>query len=294
MYITTPTSPTTSTSSTMPTLRRLKLKFECWNSTPIFLILANGLALILSFGAQFYALPAYARDGISATSSNSSVAGQPLSIKVIQESKLAGKGVLYLSSKGIRVENHDGSLITVAAAPTWVVYRFNPFRKAIFIVPLSRFSNRLASLQPLTGSTVLTHATVRKTGEEKFLDFAVENYSASSEFVAYASVQRSKEHNVSASYPQTFSLKAFSVKDFPEQEAHVVSVLFGTPDIPEVVLDLSCLGFDLRKYKFVAAEKIEAVRLPDNFFQPPSDFRHVAGETELTGNVNDDLLQLIR
>jgi hypothetical protein len=217
-------------------------------------------------------------------------------LKLVQWSKVAGNETVYLGPEQIRVENCMSSVITIAKAPDWKICRFNPHSKLFIEIPYSQFTNKLSAGQVLAGSVILDRATVKKTGITKFLKFGAETYTSSSAFETNAFDLRHRLHSVTGSFPQRFEMIALPVSSCPAPEAHIVSVLRGSPDVGALALEITCHAFDMTTYKYVSTKDITKVSADALLFMPPSGYKRVKTESELVFDVNSnkDILNLIR
>jgi hypothetical protein len=148
----------------------------------------------------------------------------------------------------------------------------------------------------MTGSVVLDKATVRKIGSSQFLTFNVDKYSSSVDFETNASYMRHQKHSVSGSFPQTFEVLALPNGSVPPQEAHIASVLYGSPDLPAFVLEITCHAFDSKVYKYVSTNDIRKVSVEPALFLPPQGYTRVKTESDLVFDLdsNQDILELVK
>jgi hypothetical protein len=216
--------------------------------------------------------------------------------KLLQRSQQAGNEVVYLCPLGIRIENQTSSVTTVAAPPEWKICRFNPRNMTFLETPYSQLINKMSIGQVITGNVVLDKATVRKIGQSQFLTFNVDKYSSSVNFETNASNMRHRTHSVSGSFPQTFEMLALPNGFVPPQEAHIASVLYGSPDLPAFVLEITCHAFDAKVYKYVSTKDIRKVSVEPTLFLPPQGYTRVKTESDLVFDLksNQDIMELVR
>ncbi len=217
-------------------------------------------------------------------------------VKLLQHSRMAGDAIIYVCSSGIRVESSKGALVTVARAPDWKVYRFNPHTKLIIAFESNLFVNRFLSTQTLTGGTVLDQATVRKTGSRKQFNLSVYSYSSDAAFEAAATDLRKRAHIVNGSYPKAFEMTTLPPHLSSPQAAHVLSVLDGSPNVSAIILDLTCHGFDGKTYKFIRTNDLITVPATPSMFEPPVGYKTVKDQSALVidNDSTRDVLEIMR
>ena len=98
------------------------------------------IILIASLLAVSFARVALAQKVVS-----KSPAGEKATI-LEQQGKLAGKQTIYISADGIRIDNKQQNLVTIASPPDWKIFLYNPSAKLYYETVFAHYRGMMSHL----------------------------------------------------------------------------------------------------------------------------------------------------
>jgi hypothetical protein len=217
------------------------------------------------------------------------------SIKLVQRSRLNGDEFVYLSPFGIRIENPRSHIVIFAKPPEWTVYKLSQETKKYTVVPFQSFNNPMLRAQVFAAGINMSGATCIKTGTSKMFELPVDLYASDDTYVKSASESYHKAKVVSANYPETFKLKTFARSTFPPEEAHMLAILNGMPDLHAVPIEMVYSSFEKKIVKYLSTVDATSVTLSAEQLTLPNGMQKVTADSALTTSVEvqKDMLDFI-
>ncbi|HEY9680979.1 MAG TPA: hypothetical protein V6C86_05290 [Oculatellaceae cyanobacterium] len=223
------------------------------------------------------------------------VSKESTSIKLLQRSKLNGDMVVYLSQSGLRIENPRSHITMFAKPPEWTVYKVSQETKKYRVLPFQSYSNPIVQAQIFAAGINMTKATCAKTGSAKMFELPVDLYKSDEAYTKNAHEMYYKTKIVSASYPETFTCKVLSPDAFPAEEARILSILNGLPNLHGVPVEMTCMPFDRKILKYLGTSDAIPCTLSPEQLTLPRGFQKVDEDSALTTSVEvqKDMLDFI-
>lgn len=218
-----------------------------------------------------------------------------ITLKLMQRSKLNGDMVVYLSPTGMRVENPRSHISILAKAPDWTVYKISQETKKYLAMPFQSYSNPIVKAQVLAAGINMSNATCTKTGTAKMFELQVDLYQSDDAYKKNAHELYYKTKVVTASYPETFTYKTLPADAFPAEEAQILAILNGVPNLRGVPVEMTCMPFDRKLLKYLGTSDAVPCTLNPEQLALPKGFQKVDVDSALTTSVEvqKDMLDFI-
>jgi hypothetical protein len=207
---------------------------------------------------------------------------------LVQNDKVSGDRAVYLSSKGIRIENKQSHTVIVATPPTWRVATVSDSKRVFYECPVERFDNPLSrpiavvygvnlSLIPLKKKSVVTRFGVTAT-----------LYESPTRLKSKEFWNTPLEEKGSHRLPSSAIAEFTEALHLPEPETMVMLRTYGLPKVAGIPLSFQYSDQDNDVHKFLRTFSMQPVDVADDMFKVPAGYKHVVNPEQVTRASEND------